>query len=50
MLTDSRFVDQEFPILIQREALDERQEKQSPYNSIPLMDMPISAAAETTEM
>ena len=27
MLTGSRFVDQEFPILIQREVLDKRQEK-----------------------
>src|ERR1700751_1583861 len=32
MLTDSRFVKQEFPILMQREALDERQEKRADLN------------------
>jgi hypothetical protein len=32
MLTDSRFVDQEFPILVQREVLDQRPEKRHDFS------------------
>ena len=32
MLTDSRFVDQEFPILVEREVLEQRPEKRPDFS------------------